>query len=179
MVGLGGRVGGVGGLVVPVLACSLQCIAPSIVHGLIVCPGYHPRGLSQQSLVSSHLCVWRFHPLWVYHAPKVSPILPSSDSGALCCGTSALLNDRYHSTTRCPLGDVLPCCVPRAEHWSTLLPSFSVCVVASHTTRPATVCVFHRPTVFGPRCAASNVLPCSMLCGPARAHCPRLVLTLL
>ena len=28
----------------------------------------------------------------------------------------------------CPLGDLLPCCVPRAEHWLTLLPPFSMCV---------------------------------------------------
>ena len=27
-----------------------------------------------------------------------------------------------------PLGDLLPCCVPRAEHWLTLLPPFSMCV---------------------------------------------------
>ena len=39
-----------------------------------------------------------------------------------------LYNDLYRFTMSCPLGDLLPCCVPRAEHWLTLLPPFSMCV---------------------------------------------------
>ena len=34
----------------------------------------------------------------------------------------------YRFTMSCPLGDLLPCCVPRAEHKLTLLPPFSMCV---------------------------------------------------
>ena len=37
------------------------------------------------------------------------------------CYTSALsmqlYNDLYRFTMSCPLGDLLPCCVPRSEHW--------------------------------------------------------------
>ena len=35
------------------------------------------------------------------------------------------------------------------------------------------------PYRVGPRCATDTVLPCSMLCGSARAFCPCLVPTLL
>ena len=77
------------------------------------------------------LCLRRCRLLWVCHAQilayparirfRRSPLWNQRPF-------NELYDDLYPFTMSCPLGDLLPCCVPRAEHWLTVLPPFSVCV---------------------------------------------------
>ena len=81
--------------------------------------------------INPQLCLRRCHLLWVCHAQILAyPARPRFRRSLLWNQRlfNELYNDLYRFTMSCPLGDLLPCCVPRAEHWLTLLPPFSMCV---------------------------------------------------
>ena len=77
--------------------------------------------LNRAYLARITLCSWRCHLLWVCHAhildshtntPFWRPLLLKSALSKITIISTVI---------SCPLGDVLPCYMPRAEHWLTLL----------------------------------------------------------
>ena len=64
----------------------------------------------------------------------------------------------HFTTLSCPVGDVLPCCVSRAQRLLTSLSSFSVLVDCSYSQWPALYSVLQMPVLFEPRCAAKELI---------------------